>query len=453
MDIALRQNPIKLGLLLLVGLLIASSWLVFPYFVHGQQLLRGVGDDARLMKAGAVSRYLTRELVYSRELELTATYASDEYFQYVDRANIVANLRPDRNFIFYVNETIHTGDLPAAVPQVTLRVGDAEYFPSVSDGPVNAQHHRVTVYSFPKRDAEGNLIDIEGEGAMRIFIANRYLGSERPLTFVGAWDAPYSLPEELKSRSDITPIAVLALGAGLLSSVLTPCLLQLVVMFGGVIAGFSTVPGTPTGDTGALTPVVRRKIMQIAVAFVFGFIVLYALAGALIGAVGHQAQLLFSEYSRAIAIASGVIVILLGGWVGLRGTRDFACRVPNRGVVKNLSRRDMIGTMLASMGYALGCTACFGGAIVATLIVYVGAIGSAAIGAGIMLTFGIGVAIPFLLAAYYVSKMDAIVTFLARNAKPLSYASTAVIVAFGLILITDNFHTVSDMIYPYLGLG
>jgi cytochrome c-type biogenesis protein len=113
----------------------------------------------------------------------------------------------------------------------------------------------------------------------------------------------------------------------------------------------------------------------------------------------------------------------------------------------------MVGTLIASMGYALGCTACFGGAIVATLIVYVGAIGSAAIGAGVMLTFGIGVAIPFLLAAYFASRMSTIVGFLARNSRPLSYASMVVIVAFGVILITDNFHTVSDMIYPYLGLS
>jgi len=447
-----RINPIKLGALLLIGLLIASSWLVFPYFVQGKQMLRGVGDHSRLIKAGSVSRYLTRELVYTRELELTATFASDEYFQYVDRASIVGNLRPDRNLVFFVSETIHVDSLAAEVPDVFLKVGEKEYFPDVSDGPRNAQHHRVTVYSFPKRDIEGNLIDIDGAGSMRLYVSNYYLGSEQKLTFVGAWDAPYSLPEELKSRADVTPVAVLALGAGLLSSVLTPCLLQLVVMFGGVIAGFSTLPGG-SGPQAQMTPIIRRKILQIAVAFVLGFVVLYALAGALIGAIGHQAQLLFAEYSRLIAVISGLVVIALGIWVGLRGTRDLACKIPDPRAMQNLSFRDTAGTVVASMGYALGCTACFGGAIVATLIVYVGAIGSAAIGAGIMLTFAVGVAIPFLLSAYYISKVDSILVLLARHAKRLSYASMAVIITFGLILVTDNFHTVSDIIYPYLGLN
>jgi cytochrome c-type biogenesis protein len=453
MDTVARTNPLKLGALLFVGLLIASSWLVMPYFVQGQQLLRNVGDDSRLIKAGNVSQYLTRRLIYTPDLEITATLASDEYFQYVDRAAIVGNLRPDRNLIFFVAETVHRGDLPATVPRAVLHVGDDEYLPEISDGPTLVEHHRLSVFSFPKRDENGELIDFDAAGRLRLYISNPYLGSARDMTFVGSWDTPYSLPEELKSRADITLVAMLALGAGLLSSVLTPCLLQLVVVFGGVIAGFSTVPGQTSGDVRQMTPVIRRKITQIAIAFVLGFTLLYALAGAMIGAIGHQAQMIFAEYSRMVAVVSGIIVILLGLWVGLRGTREFACRIPDRQAMDSLSMRDITGTVIASMGYALGCTACFGGAIVATLIVYVGAIGSAAIGAGIMLTFAIGVAIPFLLAAYYISKVDSILLFLARNSKPLSYASMAVIVTFGLILVTDNFHTVSDMIYPYLGLS
>ena len=113
----------------------------------------------------------------------------------------------------------------------------------------------------------------------------------------------------------------------------------------------------------------------------------------------------------------------------------------------------MAGSLLVSMGYALGCTACFGGAIVATLIIYVGAIGSAAIGAGIMLTFSIGVAIPFLLSAWYISRRNSVLMFLTEKAKIISILSMVLIIIFGLILITDNFHVVSDMIYPFLRLS
>lgn len=447
-----RINYVKLILVAVVSLLIASAWLVFPYLIKGKNLLQNAGDHSRQIKGGNVSLYLTRYLVVHPDLELSATFATDEFFQYVDRAAVVGNLRPDRNFIFFVSENIHEGSLSFDLPEVSLHVGDRVFTPEVSDGPNLAEHHRITLYSFPKRDAAGALIDINEADNIRLHVSNYYLGSKQKLSFVGVWDAPYELPAELAARAGITPPVMLALGAGLLSAVLTPCLLQLVVIFASIIGAFATVPGATTAQVIQLTPHIRKKIMLIALAFVAGFMLLYTLAGAIIGAVGHSAQMLFAEHSRRVAIVSGVIVILMGVWVGIRGSRNDVCRIPDRRAMKFQSVRDMAGSILVSMGYALGCTACFGGAIVATLIIYVGAIGSAAIGAGIMATFSIGVAIPFLLSAWYLSSMNSILTFLAAKARLISLSSMLLIIIFGLILITDNFHVVSDLIYPLLHL-
>lgn len=452
MTAIVRTNYARLSLVAIISLMIALAWLVFPYFVQGKDLMRGVGSQARQIKGGHVSLYQTRYLVDHADLELMATFATDEFFQYVDRASVVGNLRPDRNFIFYVSENIHEGQLSFDLPEVSLHMGDRVYLPEISSGPNFAEHHRITLYSFPKRDADGEFIDIDNYDNIRLHVSNRYLGSEQKLTFVGVWEAPYELPEELASRADITPVAVMALGAGLLASVITPCLLQLVVIFGSIIGGFATVPGSGNADATQLTSIIRRKIMLIALAFVAGFTILYTMAGAIIGAVGHGAQLLFAEYSRTVAIVSGVLVILMGVWVGIRGGRNDACKIPNREALKFQSTRDMAGSIAISMGYALGCTACFGGAIVATLIIYVGAIGSAAIGAGIMATFSIGVAIPFLLSAWYLSRMTSVLSFLAEKARIISVLSMVMIIVFGLILVTDNFHVVSDLIYPFLRL-
>ena len=446
-------NYAKLSIVALISLTIASVWLVFPYFVPGKDLMRGVGSKARLIKGGNVSLYQTRFLVENVNLELMATFATDEFFQYVDRSAVVGNLRPDRNFIFFVSENIHQGQLSFELPEVSLHMGDRVYAPAVSSGPNLAEHHRISVYSFPKRDAAGEFIDINNYDNIRLHVSNRYLGSARKLTFVGVWEAPYELPEELASRADITPVAMMALGAGLLSSVLTPCLLQLVVIFGSIIGAFATVPGSTGVETTQLGPIIRKKIMLIALAFVAGFTILYTLAGAVIGAVGHHAQLMFAEYSRTVAIVSGALVIVMGLWVGIRGSRNDVCKIPDRQAMKFQNTRDMVGSIVVSMGYALGCTACFGGAIVATLIIYVGAIGSATIGAGIMLTFSIGVAIPFLVSAWYLSRRNSVLMFLTEKAKIISTLSMVLIIIFGLILITDNFHVVSDMIYPFLRLS
>ncbi len=443
----------KLSMVALVSILIASSWLVFPYFIQGKDLLKGAGAQARMTKGGQVSLYLTRYLVEHPQLELSATFATDEFFQYVDRATTIGNLRPDRNFIFFVSENIHEGQLDSVLPKISLRLDDEAFEPQVSIGPSLAEHHRITVYSFTKRRLDGSEIKLDEYQNVRLYVSGKWMGSAKNLTFVGTWDAPYELPETLKSSAGIGPIAMLALGAGLLSSVLTPCLLQLVVIFGSIIGAFATVPGGKGSTDLEVTPLIRRKVMWIALAFVIGFTVLYTLAGAVIGAVGHSSQLLFAEHSRNVAITSGIVVIAMGIWVGVRGTRDMQCKIPNRSAMALESRRDMASAIFVSMGYALGCTACFGGAIVATLIIYVGAIGSAWVGAGIMLTFAIGVAIPFLLSAWFISKSDSFVQFLAEKARLTSLISMVLIIIFGLILVTDNFHVVSDFIYPFLRLN
>lgn len=452
-NVATRLNYPRIGVVMLVSLLISSAWLIFPYFIQGKDILSGVGENSRLSKAGRVSQYLTRTLVDTPRLVLSATFATDEFFQYVDRTSSIGDLRPDRNFIFFINESIHEDELFPELPEVVLHLGDKQYKPTVSDGPSAAEHHRISVYSIPKRGPDGEYLDLDKFEKIKLYVSNPYLGSEQKLTFVAEWKGSVRLPEELTSRADITPIAVMALGAGLLSAVLTPCLLQLVVVFGSIVSSFSTVPGQSAANGNLeVTPHIRRKIMQIGFAFVIGFVALYTLAGALIGSVGYKAQLIFAEHSRTVAVVSGFMVILMGIWVGIRGTRDMACKVLDRRAMQVNDRRDMVSALVVSMGYALGCTACFGGAIVATLIIYVGSIGSATVGAGIMGTFAIGVAIPFLLSAWYLSRMDSILLFMAQKAKTISILSMLLIILFGLILVTDNFHVVSDMIYPYLGL-
>jgi len=96
---------------------------------------------------------------------------------------------------------------------------------------------------------------------------------------------------------------------------------------------------------------------------------------------------------------------------------------------------------------------CFSGAIVATLLVYVGMIGSASIGAIILFVFSMGVAIPFLAAAFFLSRTMSTMQWVSRYSPQIGFVSMIVIIAFGLVLLTDNFHTVSDIIYPWLGLS
>lgn len=429
---------------------IAAAWLVFPYFVHGTDLLQSAGDSSRLLKAGQVSRYLSRSLIEHPELELVATFATEEFFQFVDDRT-VQGMRPDRNLIFFVSETRHTGELPERPPTVVLDVDGRRYVPETASGPTRADHHRVTVLSFPRARGAAPGVDLNAAERLDLRVSGPYLGTGQPATLVATWRAPYELPARLRSAAEVPVLAVLALGAGLLSAVLTPCLLQMMLVFGATSAGFATPVSAATG--GAPAPeLVRRKLRLTAAAFVVGFTALYTLAGAFIGSVGQLAQLVLAEYRAPVSIVAGAVVVALGVWVLLRRSRAIICRVPPRRLEKVTTTRDALASGLAAIGTALGCTVCFGGAIVGTLIVYVGVLGDAWIGAGVMFVFSLGFALPLIASAYALSLSRSFLGAVASYAQPIACASAAVIVAFGIVLMTDNFHVVSDLIYPYLRL-
>jgi len=94
---------------------------------------------------------------------------------------------------------------------------------------------------------------------------------------------------------------------------------------------------------------------------------------------------------------------------------------------------------------------CLGGAIVGAFLLYVGSLDSAPLGAPIMATFSAGVAVPFLLAAALLSYAKKALPMVARFQRYIAGASL-IVGAFGFVVITDNFHVFSDLLYPLLYL-
>src|SRR5262245_54858553 len=90
-------------------------------------------------------------------------------------------------------------------------------------------------------------------------------------------------------------------------------------------------------------------------------------------------------------------------WTARQSRVPVVCRLPIPGPIERIDRSGALRAALTAVGFSFGCITCFGGAIVGTLLVYVGSVGSAEIGAALMLTFSVGIAIPFLAAAVALS--------------------------------------------------
>ena len=434
------------------AMLIASAWLVFPYFIKDHNLIADVGGTVKqekLSSAITIGKFLNRTTFGRGEAQVDFLFATPEFFAVTDRAQAVAEYRPDLNLVFLVTETTHTEDLPHTLPEAVLSVDGREYRNAELEGPLDVYHHRVISVTFPAFHDDGTPLIDDSARDLQLTLYNTW-DYERAPRHVN-WSLPLIYPEQVTDPGAWTPVMVFGLSAGLLSFVLTPCLLQLLLVYMVTLSGFST-DDMPHASV-SMPAATRRRLMLVALSFVGGLTALFTLTGAAIGMAGKEMQMFFAVWSPTLSVVSGIIVILMGLWVGVRSRAPLLCRViPSQLVAGGSGKSTYLGSALVAVGFSLGCITCFGGAIIATLLIYVGAIGSSLIGAGIMFGFSMGVVIPFLLAALFLSRSLPVLQRIQRYSPQIGFVSMLVIVAFGLVLLTDNFHALSDFIYPWLGL-
>ena len=161
----MNQNFVsRVGVTLLSFIFVAAiafSWLVFPYFVNGDRVLFETGKQVQVERFDdfrTLNQMLTRFIWFPGGIEVTALYASDEYFQYADREGAVEAYRPDRHIVFFISEDVHTGYLPQGLAKAELTVGERTFEPLSAEGPDLVEHHRTTILQFPKYDGAGQPI-------------------------------------------------------------------------------------------------------------------------------------------------------------------------------------------------------------------------------------------------------------------------------------------------------
>jgi cytochrome c-type biogenesis protein len=109
--------------------------------------------------------------------------------------------------------------------------------------------------------------------------------------------------------------------------------------------------------------------------------------------------------------------------------------------------------MFMGSAFAVGCSTCFGGALFISLMIYVGTVGSAWLGASALFLFSLGIAIPYFLSAFFLSRALPLLSSFRKASAAVGLVSSVVLIFFGVILITDNFHIPSNLLYRlYLGL-
>jgi cytochrome c-type biogenesis protein len=264
------------------------------------------------------------------------------------------------------------------------------------------------------------------------------------------------------------PLGVLvAFGAGILSF-LSPCVLPLVPGYVSMVSGLSAAELTATrvgvAGGGTAPAVTTRPMLRGIGLFIAGFTLVFVALGAAASGIGH----LLVSHKETLTHVSGFVVIGLGV-VLLLGT------VPSRvwaqigagplGMLTRVTgerrfdvRPSTLGTWAApvmGMAFAFAWTPCIG-PVLAVVLGLAEHNGSLAGGVVLLFAYSLGLAVPFVVAGLAFGRLTSVIARARRGLWIVEVVGGAVLVIFGILLVTDQLGWISSQFSRLLtdiGLG
>ncbi|WP_238654080.1 cytochrome c biogenesis CcdA family protein [Paenibacillus piscarius] len=226
-------------------------------------------------------------------------------------------------------------------------------------------------------------------------------------------------------------------GAGVLSF-FAPCILPLLPVYVSYLSG-SMAGGTVVQGTGAASSFRFRSVFLLrTVLFVLGLSVVFIMLGFGSGILGN----LISS-PRFIAVC-GAVVVLFGIYqTGL--IRLSWLEREKKLSTQHVSKGGYIGAFLLGLTFSFGWTPCIGPVLAGILSIAAGE-GSPAYGGFLMLLYTLGLAIPFLILAVFSEVLLQRIRRLYRYMRGIKIASGCILIAMGLLLMTDQLNTMVSWI-------
>ena len=170
------------------------------------------------------------------------------------------------------------------------------------------------------------------------------------------------------------------------------------------------------------------KTLKCASGFVLGFTAVFVAMGALAGTVGS----FLIRYQSIVNIVLGGIVILFG--LNFLGVLNLNIFKGMRGEVKTADM-NFWSAFVFGVVFSVGWTPCVG-VFLGSALMLASQQGSAMVGTLMLLSYSLGLGVPFLISAVLIDQLKAAFTFIKRNYGVINKVCGVLLIAVGLLMAT-----------------
>lgn len=204
-------------------------------------------------------------------------------------------------------------------------------------------------------------------------------------------------------------------------SFISPCMLPMLPLYISYFAGDTTVRNnnnTMTQQKQNTTTFTR------ALAFVLGFTIVFTMLGVFAGSIGT----FLMKYQTIVNVICGIIIIYFGlSYLNIVHIPFF------KGMNNKLEVKGVFSAFLFGMIYSVSLTPCVG-AFLGSALMLASSTGGAIKGALLLLTYSLGLGIPFLISALLIEQLQSAFTFIKKHYKIINTICGVFLIVIGIMM-------------------
>ena len=208
---------------------------------------------------------------------------------------------------------------------------------------------------------------------------------------------------------------------------LSPCILPMIPIYLLYLGG-EEAAGEKAG----------RRLLLNTLGFITGFTLVFVALGATASALGR----LISDNRILLQRVGGVVIILIG--LNYLGVIKIGFPGRSRGLKANTENLRFLSSLLFGAAFSLGWTPCLS-AFLGTALILASNLKTMYQGMGLLLTFPLGLGVPFLIAALLWGRLQNALGVIKRNLNRIQTVSGFLLIVVGLLMVLNLFNLYTRM--------